>query len=118
MERFHYKWATTVNQSRNFEDLRPIVLLLCELVHWKDGDTYLGHPYVLEVQDELFSRGLIPFKLENYSDLQARVDDLNKLDELKRDIISYIALSFQREFTGNIFLNTNKYCLNDEVFVP
>lgn len=88
---FNVKWATAVERSNDFTDLRPFASLLCYLFHLKDGQTYM-----LMVQDKLYSHGLLPFKVENIEDAKHRVADMEKMqpNDSVFQVLSYIYLSF------------------------
>ena len=59
---FNKRWLLKVEQSNNFKDLRPIAGFVKELLSWENS-----HKYIMMIQNELYSRRIIPFKINSKS---------------------------------------------------
>ena len=83
---FNKRWLLKVEQSNNFKDLRPIAGFVKELLSWENS-----HKYIMMIQNELYSRRIIPFKINSINDL----DKCNSLETPLDLLIEYICLSFK-----------------------
>lgn len=91
---FSKRYATRISMSNNFRDLRPIIGLIFEYASnvIEDGDK--AFMYVKKIEDDLFARGIIPFKINSSEDLY-RIEDLTYGD-VKR-LLWYIWLAVKHK---------------------
>lgn len=91
---FSKRYATRVAWSNNFKDLKPIISLVFEYASnvIEDGDK--AFMYVKKIEEDLFVRGIIPFKINSYNDFY-RIDNLPYSDV--RRLLWYIWLAVKHK---------------------
>lgn len=91
---FSKRYATRISWSNDFKDLKPIIGLIFEYASRviEDGDK--AFMYVKIIEDDLFVRGIIPFKINSSEDLY-RIENLTYGD-VKR-LLWYIWLAVKHK---------------------
>jgi len=91
---FSKRYATRIAWSNNFKDLKPIISLIFEYASnvIEDGDE--AFMYVKRIENDLFVRGIIPFKVNSYNDIY-KIDSLQYSDV--RRLLWYIWLAVKHK---------------------
>lgn len=91
-EIFERRYTQRIAWTDNYTDLRPIIGFLKEiagLIHEYDEECI---KYVSIIQDDLYERRIIPFKIENARDW-SKFESIPKDDVYK--ILYYVRLAFE-----------------------
>lgn len=66
---FNKRYSTRIAWSNNFKDLKPIIGLIFEFASNVIEDGEKAFMFVKRIENDLYNRGIIPFKINSYNDI-------------------------------------------------
>ena len=99
MERkvFEKRYAQRVDMCKQINSIRPLTAFIHELAGMvEDEDTEIMR-YIQEVEHDLFTKGIIPFKVEGVTSL-VKIESLP--DGEARQFLWYVWFAYKRESEG------------------
>lgn len=89
---FEKRYATRIEWSDNFTNLRAFSSLVLECAHIIHEDDKGTIKYVKRIQQDLYDRGILPFMVESKND-RIKIDELQNNDV--RELMRYVVLAFE-----------------------
>lgn len=90
--RFEVGYPQIIQLSDNYTNLGPIILMIHEFMSAIKEEGIEAYHYVEKIEDDLFNRGLLPFKVESLLD-DRKINALPPSDI--KEALRYILLAFR-----------------------